>query len=147
MSTNRVSEKYRDYQKALRRLGESLTIDPDQDIVVDGVIQRFEFTFELSWKLMQAYLAREGFEVNSPWSAIREAFSVGLLDDGDGWIDMMLDQNRASHTYDEQTARDIYQRIKESHYPKLCDLETKIAGFLKQEGREPRIDRPGGTES
>ncbi|MDI3328502.1 MAG: nucleotidyltransferase substrate binding protein [Alicyclobacillaceae bacterium] len=130
MPKDRLIEKFNDFQRALGRLRESLQMEATQDIVVDGVIQRFEFTFELSWKVMQAYLAREGIEVNSPRSTIKGAFAVGLIPDGDGWIDMMLDRNKTSHIYDQETARDIYRRIKEVHYPRLQQLEEKLAGLL-----------------
>jgi hypothetical protein len=50
MNANRLNELSRDYQNALRRLNEGAVLPVDNPIVIDGVIQRFEFSFELAWK-------------------------------------------------------------------------------------------------
>jgi nucleotidyltransferase substrate binding protein (TIGR01987 family) len=89
------------------------------DLVVDGTIQRFEFAFELSWKLMQAMLRVQGIESASPRSSIKEAFKVGWLPDGDGWIDMLEDRNKTSHLYDESAAQKIYFKIRQMHVDRL----------------------------
>ncbi|WDU83019.1 HI0074 family nucleotidyltransferase substrate-binding subunit [Caloramator sp. Dgby_cultured_2] len=76
----RIIHKYEDYKNALNRLIEALNFEEVKDIIIDGIIQRFEFTFELSWKLMKEFLEHEGIEANSPRSVIREAFKTGLVD-------------------------------------------------------------------
>ncbi len=114
---NRLTEKYKDYHNAYNRLMEGLKIETKSAIVIDGVIQRFEFTFELSWKLMKAYLEYQGFkDVNSPRSTIRAAFQNEIIENGDDWIDMMIDRNKTSHIYDEEQAREIYEKIKNKHH-------------------------------
>ncbi|GAB7386965.1 nucleotidyltransferase substrate binding protein [Bacillaceae bacterium] len=123
MNGERILEKFDDYQNALKRLGESLKLNLFDSIVVDGVIQRFEFTFELGWKLMKAILEYEGIsEVNSPRGTIKEAFKFGLIENGDDWIAMMVDRNKTSHIYDEKEACEIYNRVKQQYY----DLFRKL---------------------
>ncbi|UFU00234.1 nucleotidyltransferase substrate binding protein [Radiobacillus kanasensis] len=79
MNKERLYERLEDYKKASSRLNEATLLEVEDDIIVDGVIQRFEFTFELSWKLMKAFLEFDGItEIRSPRGAIREAFSYGL---------------------------------------------------------------------
>jgi len=122
MLEKKVREKLEDCQKAYQRLEESLQLEPVLDIVIDGVIQRFEFTFEQSWKLMQAYLQYDGIEeAKSPRTTIRAAFKYGLINEGDEWINMMLDRNKTSYLYDANLAKAIYENIK-GKYSKLFAL-------------------------
>lgn len=119
MNTNKFVDKFIDLKKAYKKLCESAKRDPSvDDIVLDATIQRFEFTYELSWKLMKAYLEYNGHnEANSPRAAIRASFKITLLKDGDIWIKMLGDRNRTSHAYDEDTAYEIFENINR-HYLK-----------------------------
>ncbi len=128
---DRLIEKYGDLKNAYNRLTEGLKLVPDDSIIIDGVIQRFEFTFELSWKLLKAYLEYQGYEgANSPRSTIKIAFQNNILKDGDGWIDMMVDRNKMSHIYDEEEAKSVYQKIKKEHYQKIQDLINYMEEFI-----------------
>jgi len=124
MIERRIKELLSDYQKALSRLQEGIHAEIPQDILVDAVIQRFEFTFELSWKLMKFYLNFQGVDCNSPRQTIKEAFKISLIESSEGWIDMLMDRNRTSHIYDEQAALEIYNKIN-SNYVKLFVLLLK----------------------
>ena len=115
-----------EYSKALGRLQDGLAVDPaNNSLALDGVIQRFEFTFELGWKLLKALLAHEGLQCASPRSCIKEAFRSGILTDGDSWIQMLEDRNQTSHIYDEAEAGIIYKKIKESYLGLLMGLKRK----------------------
>ncbi|WP_411678914.1 nucleotidyltransferase substrate binding protein [Clostridium thailandense] len=131
MLKDRIKERFKDYNNAFLRLKEATNLDNKNDIVIDAVIQRFEFTFELSWKLMKAYLEYEGIEeTQSPRSTIKCAYKFGLIEDGDAWIDMMLDRNRTSHVYDEILAVQIYNNIKSHHKDLLENLLYKFQEIL-----------------
>lgn len=123
----KIDERKEDFFKALNRLEEALKKDLSDDIIVDGIIQRFEFTFEQSWKVMKLYLEDQGIldEAVAPRSTIRCAFKHKLISDGDIWIEMMLDRNRTSHMYDETTALNIVKLVKEKYvfeFKKLKDF-------------------------
>ena len=123
----KLDERKEDFFKALNRLEEALKKDLSDDVIVDGIIQRFEFTFEQSWKVMKLYLEDQGIldEAVSPRSTIRCAFKHKLISDGDIWIEMMLDRNRTSHMYDETTALNIVKLVKEKYvfeFEKLKDF-------------------------
>ncbi|MCG2713041.1 MAG: nucleotidyltransferase substrate binding protein [Candidatus Omnitrophica bacterium] len=123
MAAERIKELYADYKQALERLNEALKEDIDKNkIAVDGTIQRFEFTFELSWKLCKVILRYNGVEAETPRMVIKEAFKSGLITDGDGWIDMLEDRNKTSHIYDEPQALTIYEKIKKTHTRLFKDL-------------------------
>ncbi len=84
------------------------------DIVRDAAIQRFEYTFEATWKAAQAYLIREGLDAASPRSAIRSSFQVGALSEADAQLalEMLGDRNRSVHTYNEGLALTIFSRLE-----------------------------------
>ncbi|WP_331490603.1 HI0074 family nucleotidyltransferase substrate-binding subunit [Aquibacillus rhizosphaerae] len=119
---NKVLDKVIDLEKAIKKLHETLERDAtNDDIVIDATIQRFEFTYELSWKILKAYLEYNGLlEVSSPRRTLKEAFKERIITDGDNWLKMLVDRNRTSHPYEEATAWEIYSNIK-SIYIKLFD--------------------------
>lgn len=131
MTKEQLLLKWEDYHKALRRLEIALskTLDED-DLYLDATIQRFEFTFELAWKLMKAVLEYEGIETTSPRSSIREAWKQHLIGDAEKWLDMQVKRNLSSHTYNEETAQDIYRHIKEDYIVLLQDLDQEIRSRL-----------------
>lgn len=114
-----------DYTNARARLKEAVQ-EAVSELEIDGVIQRFEFTFELSWKALMMYLKNEGITAKTPRSALKEAYSIGLISDEKNWLNMLEDRNRSVHIYDEETSREIFQRIRESYLPHLESLLTAL---------------------
>jgi nucleotidyltransferase substrate binding protein (TIGR01987 family) len=98
-------------EKALITLDEVLAL-PFSVVVRDATIQRFEYCFELSWKVLKKALKIEGVEVNSPRQALRSAFEIGYLEDIDIWFEMLEDRNMTSHTYDPDIADKVYESAK-----------------------------------
>ena len=121
MDPKRVKQLFADFQNAARKLKEALAEDPRQaaGTVLDGTVQRFEFTFELAWKLAKHVLTHQGIEAGNPRDVIKEAFAQYFFKDGDAWIAMLDDRNRTSHVYDEEQVLQIYNRIKKKYYPLL----------------------------
>lgn len=127
MTQKRIKELLDDYRKAVSRLTESLNESLSKgSIVIDGTIQRFEFTFELAWKVLKAVLEFQGMEATTPRAAIKEAFRAKWIKDGPGWIDMLEDRNKTSHIYNEKQAGRIYKKIKKAHYPLLLQLSDHL---------------------
>ena len=123
----RFKERLDDLEKAIQRLEEALQ-EETTDLVIDGVLHRFEFTFELAWKTMKDYLEYQGIsqKIGSPREVIKETFSAGIIESGDIWIEMMLSRNSLCHLYDEETSRDIYNQIKEIYFKEIKNLENKL---------------------
>lgn len=133
MKLERIKEIYGDFGNALIRLREALGKDEAMgDIVVDATIQRFEFTFELAWKLAKVVLEYNGVDVVVPRLVIKEAFKARMLKDGDGWIDMLEDRNRTSHIYDEKQALEIYRKIKNSYIGLFEDFKVEVKTVLEE---------------
>lgn len=128
MGTQRLKERLEDYKSALERLKESLDLQVSSSVIMDGVIQRFEFTYELAWKVLKDYLEFKGIpETRSPRDTFKEGFKTGIITDGDAWIDMLQDRNLTSHTYNEKSATEIYTKIKDKHYSNMKKLFDEIS--------------------
>ena len=75
------------------------------DIIKEGVIQRFEYTHKLAWNVMKDFLAKaENENIFGSRDATREAFALQLIENGELWMDMIRSRNKTSHTYNEETA-------------------------------------------
>lgn len=134
MTREQIRLKREDYHKALQRLKTALEKVPDpDDLYLDATIQRFEFCFELAWKLMKAVLAYEGIEANSPRGSIRESWKQGLVADAEKWLDMLEKRNLSAHTYNEKTAQEIYRGIKERYIELLLALDKNMEDWLGKE--------------
>ena len=122
----RYKEILKDLSKALNRLNEAIEESKNNTrstTLKDGVIQRFEFCYEICWKVMKMYLENEGIdEAKSPRSTFREAFRIELIDDGEAWIDMLKDRNLTSHVYDEEVAIEIYEKIITKYYQQMNEM-------------------------
>lgn len=100
-----------DLKKASVRLKEAASL-PLTLINQDATIQRFEFCFELSWKLMQAILVENGIRTYGPRNSIRESAKLGLIDNPPKWFEFLKARNLTVHTYEEKMAREIYKKAK-----------------------------------
>ena len=129
----RFKQRLEEYTHALTRLKEGLKKSADDDLYIDGILQRFEFTFELSWKTMKDYMEYQGIitKIGSPREIIKTGFSEGIIEDGDAWIKMMLSRNSLSHIYDEVTSRNIYKEIQSEYVELFEKLETRLKQLIK----------------
>jgi nucleotidyltransferase substrate binding protein (TIGR01987 family) len=112
----RWKQRFQNFDRAfvlLRSAFEDRTLDEFSDLEQEGIIQRFEFTFELAWKTLKDYLQDNGVVVSpvTPRNVVKEAFNAGILPDGQVWIDMMLHRNLLSHTYDFSQFRIVLEAL------------------------------------
>lgn len=115
------------YGKALERFEEILKQEKS-DIVRDSAIKRFEFTFDLSWKLIKAFLEEEkGIKCFSPKDCFREAYHQNLIDYDDFWLKMTDWRNDAVHTYGEEFADSFYEKL-----PKTLKCFKVLAENIKK---------------
>lgn len=125
------------YRKALHRLAEVVNVAKVRelnDFEADGMIQRFEFTFELAWKLLKSYAEYQGVdkEIMGSRDAIRWAFENGLITDSNVWMEMIKRRNDTSHTYDEDTASEVVDRIEDVYYQCFVYLFEKMKSLSSQ---------------
>lgn len=112
----RYKQRFENYKKSFVLLQTAVAIENPSVVEKAGVIQFFETTFELAWKLLKDYLNYLGYDVKSPRDAIKTAYSTELIKNGDVWIEALMDRNLTTHTYDEKIADEIYVKIKENYY-------------------------------
>ena len=126
----RWKQRFENFEKAYRLLERTLEIPNPSEAERAGLIQFFEMVFELSWKLMRDYLQEQGFVINSPKQAIKQAFQSDLIRDGHTWIDALNDRNLTVHTYEESTAVEIEGRIRNDYFPLLRQLDQYFRAIL-----------------
>jgi nucleotidyltransferase substrate binding protein (TIGR01987 family) len=103
------------------------------EILKEGLIQRFEYTHELAWNVMKDYAEYQGnFDVKGSRDATREAYKMKLILKGDVWMDMISNRNKSSHTYDEETAKEIYSKIIADYYPAFLDFHESMEKLSQQ---------------
>ena len=112
MELTKTKKLLNDLRRAVERLKEALGAEPTQ-LNKDATIQRFEFTFELAWKLMQAIVEAEAMEAFGPKNAIRRAAQVGVIANPEEWFKFLKARNLTTHVYDQAMADMIYERAKE----------------------------------
>ena len=113
-------------EAALLTLDEVLMMEWSR-VVRDAAIQRFEYCFELVWKLIKRRLKIDGIEVNSPRQAIRHAFENGYIDDADFWFELLEDRNLTTHTYNADIADKVYESAR-----RLPDASRALLQRLKE---------------
>lgn len=91
-----------------------------------GVIQAYEFTFELAWNTLKDYLASEGVEAAFPREVLKKAYQYALIDDGDLWMDMLEKRNLMAHSYDEDRAQTALGLIRHQYAPQFERLVTEM---------------------
>ena len=126
----RWEQRLDSYHKALARLAEIVGASKKRvlnEFERDGLVQRFEFTHELSWKLMKAYAEYQGFDgIGGSRDATRKAFEMSLISDGQSWMDMIKSRNETSHNYDGSMADDVVDSIINRFYPLLAEFYQKM---------------------
>ena len=123
LSEERFEERKQDLINATNRLKEALD-EKENELMIDAVLHRYEFTFELAWKTLKDYLEYSGVAINTGSSReiIKESFVHNLISDGEVWIKMMLARNSLSHLYDEETSRQVYNEIKNEYINQIQKL-------------------------
>lgn len=126
----RWKQRFSNFKKATMQLNEFIEKGDLNKFEVQGLVQCFEYTFELAWKTMKDYLDQEGLEVKTPRDTIKTAFQTQLIHDGHTWIDALEKRNLFAHTYDEQRALDAEQLIKTKYFDIIMDLCKKLGELL-----------------
>ena len=129
MEDIRWKQRFQNFDKAFSMLSEFMAKGDLNKFEEQGLVQCFEYTFELSWKTMKDYLEFSGFSVKSPRETIQTAFQNGMISDGHTWIDALDKRNIMAHTYNETTAREAVDLIRTKYFLLLKQLHD----FLEKE--------------
>lgn len=125
----RWRQRFEKYKTALSHLEEAITeyANTDVDIIKEGIVQRFELTHELAWKVMQDMLKSQGeTNVFGSKSATRIAFNYGLITEGEVWLDMIESRNITVHTYDAEILHTQFNKIVQDYLPRFLQFSQRV---------------------
>lgn len=123
----RWHQRFENLERVFRLLQEAAGRQSLSDLEAEGMVQRFEYTFELAWKTLKDFLELQGFTVAYPREVIKTAFQVGLISMGDAWFEMLDRRNEAAHTYDRQRFLEITNAIRTTFLPALTALVDRLS--------------------
>lgn len=126
----RWKQRFINFEKSYKLLNQYINQPIETELERAGIIQFFEISFELSWKLMKDYLEAQEISVKSPRETIKQAYQIGLIDDGHIWMDALTDRNLTVHTYDEEVAKKMVDDIAKVYFPELKKLYDKLVREL-----------------
>ncbi len=123
----RWKQRFENFNKSYKLLEKYSNKKIETELEMAGIIQFFEMTFELAWKVLKDYLEAEGYLVNSPRDTIKQAFQIGIIDNGHVWIDALSNRNLTTHTYDEALAKKMTIEIVQLYFPELKKMHDKLS--------------------
>lgn len=135
----RWQQRFSNYRKALVKLNQAVVLLSEQiereavidELLQEGLIQRFEYTHELAWKVMKDYAEYQGYtDVRGSRDAIRKALEMGLIDDR-RWMETIEDRNLTVHNYDNEIASEIYENIMNVYAPLFVTFEGKMQSLIE----------------
>ena len=123
----RWKQRFVNFTKALKSLKNGVESNPTSDLELEGVIQRFEFTWELAWQTLQDVLVKRGITtIKGPNPVVQEAGNLQIITNLVEWDNMRRDRNKASHTYDAVMVNEIVNKIKSDYLDLFLDLEKTL---------------------
>lgn len=126
----RWKQRFQNYQQAFKNLEDATKLNQYSKLEQAGLIQTFEFCFELAWKTLKDFLESEGIIASSPREVIKESFKANFIIDGHAWIDALEKRNLPTHTYSEEMSTQAEELIKEKYFPIMKqfkqDFEAKL---------------------
>mgnify|MGYP002860247249 FL=1 len=118
------------FSNAVARLAEVIELRkqrPLNQFECDSLIKRFEFSYEMAWKLMMSYEKENGItELLGSKDVVRQAYRMSLIENGEAWLEMIDDRNKTSHLYDEEMAADVIDEIVNTYYALFFELKSKM---------------------
>ncbi|MEN9908901.1 MAG: hypothetical protein RLZZ540_2050 [Bacteroidota bacterium] len=130
----RWKQRFEHFVNAFKQLKNAKQLKEERDFTeleLQGVIQAFEVSQELSWKVMKDFLEEQGkTDLFGSKNAVKEAFNVGLISKGDIWLDMIKSRNLTSHIYDEKEVLVILEIILNDYFSVFIDFENKMKSLL-----------------
>lgn len=129
--TARWRYRFENFRRALELLEQAVAREARHqlnELEREGLVQRFEYTFELGWKVLADSLASQGFTlpVGGVRGIIRLAFESGVIADGDGWIEALKARNESAHVYDQERIDAIIGAVSARHVQLLIALRDRL---------------------
>lgn len=131
LKENRWRQRFHSFEKAFKQFYTALMDFEKLNILEkEGLIQRFEYTFELAWKTLKDYLEYQEVAVSFPREVIKAAFHHGLIEDGETWMDMLEKRNLLAHTYEEKHFQTAVLLVKDHYYKAIAQVYHDLGARL-----------------
>lgn len=126
-------QRFNNFSRAFSQLQKFIERGKDlNELEEQGLIQAFEYNFELSWNLIKDYYEYQGVtEIQGSRDAFRMAFNRGMIKDGSGWMKMIESRVKSSHTYNEDTAKEIVDAIVTTYFDMFKELHQTMEKLIK----------------
>jgi nucleotidyltransferase substrate binding protein (TIGR01987 family) len=126
--------RFHNYKKALKTLTDAVNLSSQRqlsELEKQGFIQGFEFTHELFWKTLKDFLNEQGNQnIYGSKDATREAFNLGLIKNGEVWMQMIESRNLSSHTYNSEISQSLVDAIVQNYFNLFKEFEQTMEGLL-----------------
>jgi nucleotidyltransferase substrate binding protein (TIGR01987 family) len=130
-------QRLSNFCKALTQLTKFIEKGKLSELEQQGLIQSFEYNYELAWNTIKDFYENQGeVGIQGSRDAIRMAFRRGLIEDGDIWMKMVKSRTLTSHTYNEDTAKEIVDAIFSNYYGQFIKLQKKFHAIKEKEQSE-----------
>jgi nucleotidyltransferase substrate binding protein (TIGR01987 family) len=128
----RWKQRFSNYVKALGQLQKFIEKGELNELEDQGLIQAFEYTFELSWNLLKDYLQYEQAVeiIHGSRDTFRIAYQRNLLEDGSVWMEMVESRIQSNHTYQESIVFEIKQKVIQKYFSCFLKLKSKMESLL-----------------
>ena len=126
-------QRFNNFSKAVSQLNKFVEKGALNEMEEQGLIQAFEYTYELAWNTLKDYFESQGeTDIHGSRDAFRLAFRRGLIEDGETWMDMIKSRTLTTHTYNEEIAEQIATAVINRYFSEFVTLQTKMES-LKEE--------------
>ncbi len=123
----RWHQRFSNFMKAFNQLKGFIATKNLNKLEEQGLIKAFEYTYELSWKTLQDLLEDKGYvNIAGPKPVIEQSFRDGYILDGEAWMRMHITRNLTSHTYNEETAEEVVEKIRAEYFGLFENLKEKL---------------------
>lgn len=130
-------QRFSNFIRALEKLHDAILKYNEEeisDLEKEGLVQRFEYTFELAWKTLQDLLIHKGYvDITGPNPVLKQALLDGYIKEEKGWRNMKQARELTSHTYDEKQTNLIVEKVSEEYYNLLLQLKKRLDIEMKKD--------------
>lgn len=126
-------QRFNNFTKALSQLRKFIVKGELNELEELGLIQAFEYTYELAWNTVKDYFEAQGeTNINGSRDAFRLAFRRGIIEEGELWMDMVKSRTLTSHTYNEEIARQIAADITRKYFMEFEKLHDRLLALQER---------------
>ena len=123
----RWKQRLQNFKKAFIHLEKAVKTPELNELERQGLIKAFEFTYELAWTTLKDYLVEMGYtELIGSKDTFRQAFQIGLISEGEIWMEMVKSRNLTFHTFNQTTAESIEEDVISTYFPLIKQLLNKL---------------------